>query len=360
MKFMFKRLLSFLLVIPMLFLAACGTVHPIENDDATGSKEENPVNQDPGSDAITTSNTPYADDPNQYTSLNNKSVLFIGNSFIWYGQTVLEKKATVLEQSDRDNDHGYFFQLCKSMGERVSVTNWTYGGHSLQDLFGGDCHANRGCDHEDHLSYLTDRNFDYVVISAGSGTNDDEYFEQNLDQIMSVFRAANPEVRFVYLCNAAAHGIRSAEGKMTHLLNSLKNLDDKNVTVVDWGGLITDIIDGTAVVPGAKLPYYKNTFIIQKSAVDGYHPNLLTGYLTSLMAYCAITGRSAVGLDYSFCGNPIIHTKFDFAAFEKANYSYNGATSNFRAVFASEADMKGLQILVDRYLADCAYRYYNF
>lgn len=42
------------------------------------------------------------------------------------------------------------------------------------------------------------------------------------------------------------------------------------------------------------------------------------------------------------------------------NYTYDGAPTNYPDIFASEADMKGLQELVDRCLEEKAFREYNF
>ena len=63
----------------------------------------------------------------QLRSLDGLSVLFIGNSFIYYGNCVTDKS--------RDNDEGYFFQLARSNNERVRVYNYTYGGKNLKYIY---------------------------------------------------------------------------------------------------------------------------------------------------------------------------------------------------------------------------------
>ena len=85
--------------------------------------------------------------------------------------------------------------------------------------------------------------------------------------------------------------------------------------------------------------------------------NLLSGYITSLMCYCAITGRSAVGADYSFmkdarAGNGSDDGKLALALTEFVDMYYNPGTTNYPEVFASAADMAGLQKLMDEYLGD--------
>lgn len=278
--------------------------------------------------------------------LDGKKIIFIGNSFTYYGETVLEKVPTILEQSQRINDEGFFYQLCKANGAEVAVTNWTFAAHSLEDLFGGNCQADRGCDGVDHKSYLVDKQYDYVVIQEGTRGSATTDVLENCRPVMEFFREANPDAKFVFLAHHNVHRNQYA------WRSTMKNLESENVTVVDWGALICDILYYGTEVPGADLEYNENTFIISKSESDGYHPNPLTGYITTLMTYCAITGESAVGQDYSF-----VEDKVTFTNFKNKYYTYNPQT-NFDEVFNSESDMRGLQTLIDQYLEAKSYRNY--
>ena len=283
--------------------------------------------------------------------LDGKKVIFIGNSHTYYGKTVLEKKQSVLTQEPRNNDKGYFYQLCKTNGAEVSVTNWTFGGHEFNSLF-ETCAANRGCDGEDHKAYLVDRNYDYVIMQQGSASANMPDFIEKIETVMNLFKEANPDTKFVFLVQHLAH-IDNFKWR-----SQIKELEKKGVIIVDWGAVIVDIMNGKVKVPGATQTYNKNSFIVCKSAADGYHPNMLTGYITTLMTYCAITGESAVGQDYSFCNNSAINAEFSFSKFISKYYTYNNPTTNFNEVFASEKDMKGIQTLVDQYLEEKAYRNY--
>ena len=280
--------------------------------------------------------------------LDGKKVLFIGNSYTYYGKVVLEKKQTVLDQTARDDDHGYFYHLCKANGKTVEVTNWTFGGHHFADLF-GTCDADRGCNGVDHSSFLIDRNFDYVVMQQGSGSRNDVEAMSRVDAVMEMFREENPDVKFVFLVQTDVHN------KSYWWKSEIKTLEEKGVIVVDWGALVCDIINGVTTVPGATEEYNKNSFIVCKSASDGYHPNMLTGYITALMTYCAITGESAVGQSYAFCGDTTVQSAFNFNKFISTYYTYDGATTNFDRIFASESDMRGIQQLIDTYLAEKPY-----
>ncbi|MBQ8208141.1 MAG: leucine-rich repeat protein, partial [Clostridia bacterium] len=297
--------------------------------------------------------------------LDGKRIIFIGNSHIYYGTTVLYKHpANVLTQEARMNDQGLFYQLCKANGMNVNVTNWTFSNHILADLFGDRLCDGSGydCVDVDHSSYLVDPYYDYVVVCYGTFNN--PTYTDAMDNLIEFFTKANPNVKISLMAQATAHGVSvSNPEKDTTFLETLKDYAAKGVTILDWGKLIADIINGDVTVPGATLDYVKNTFVVDQSATDGFHPNLLTGYLTTLMTYSALTGEKAVGQPYyfvgdeSYCSNSYYRT---FDEYKAAYYTYNNATTNFDQVFASAVDMTGLQTLVDQYLADKAYENYDF
>jgi len=304
-----------------------GTEEDLQTDATTEPESEEETSEDAG----TTTNI-----------LDGKKIIFIGNSHTYYGKTVLEKKQSVLTQAARSNDQGYFYQICKKNGAEVNVTNWTFGKHTLRDLF-VSCSANRGCDGLDHKSYLVDRNYDFVFIQQGTG-GDPESFLQDVDLVIDFFREANPDVKFFFLVP------RLIYVKNVAYLSSLKYLPQRGVEIIEWGALVDDIITGVTKVPDTVLTYNQNSFIVRKSSSDGYHPNMLTGYITAQMAYCAATDTSAVGQDYSFWNDSSLHSLFDEEKFIKNYYTYKNATTNFPEIFASESDMLKLQKLIDEYL----------
>ena len=61
-------------------------------------------------------------------SLDGKKVMFIGNSFVYYGNCVIKG-----EQGKEDN--GYFYQLARSNGEEATVIDHTYGGRTLRYIY---------------------------------------------------------------------------------------------------------------------------------------------------------------------------------------------------------------------------------
>ena len=268
-------------------------------------------------------------------SLDGKKVMFIGNSFVYYG-------SCVIDGAQREADNGYFYQLARLNGENVTVINHTYGGRTLRYIY------------ENHLpkdrEYYAD--FDCVFMSE-AGQNNAELAE-DCKRIADLFPN---KARAFYLCHEYTY-------KADHrtIKDSLPILRDMGFTVVNWGKLVYDIWNGSIAVPGATLSFDRWSFIKNnKGFVNGegsvgagksddcHHQNPLSGYLTALMAYCAATGKSAAGQAYGFCSVASIHSFFDFEAFKRTHY--NGVTeTNFDKIFSSEADMNGLLLLADEYL----------
>ncbi|MBR2906681.1 MAG: hypothetical protein IKC26_11430 [Clostridia bacterium] len=341
--------LSLAFLICLCAFSACDDALGIDStEESAFSPEVDTTDRAEGSSGMGSEDT-GSEAPGAGHALNGKKIIFIGNSHSYYGKALLDKGVTEHTQAARSNDEGYFYQLCRSNGAAVSVTNWSFGNHGFTDLF-KMCEADRGCNGVDHLGYLEDRSFDYVVMQYETGS--DEGFLENCRMVMDVFKAANESVKFVFHVQRRAHELNCL------WLSELKVLEDMGVTVVDWGGLVDGLISGEITVPGAEQTYDQNSFIVCKSADDGYHPNMLTGYITALSIYCAITGESAVGQEYSFCGDVRLNKEFNVMNFICKYYTYDGATTNFDAILDSETDMRGIQQLIDAYLAEGSYRNY--
>ena len=293
-------------------------------------------------ETTTTATTESAFSQAAKEKLDGKKVLFVGNSYTYYAHTVLRASGSGLTQDKRGNDQGYFYQLCKTQGAEVSVTNWTFGDHALWESLGHSC-TREACYGVDHLSYLVDRDFDYVVLQPYVSDFNDE-INAYLQPMMEIFRQVNPDVQFIL---AVPH---MAYHRSYSWIGRLPEIDQSKITVCNWGKLLHDILSGAVQVPNATQQYFNGTFIVSASEKDGHHQNLLAGYLTSLMVYCAITGDSAVGLPYDFCSDTSVRPEFDLEAFKKERYVYEPFT-NFIEVFQSPADMEGLQQLADRYIA---------
>ena len=327
-----KKLLCLLLsLILLLSMVACGG-------------EEAKETAKPTTEATTTTTEPAFVRPTGKEALQGKKIIFIGNSYTFWGQTVLFKDQDVLTQAERSYDHGYFYQLCKKNGIEVAVTNWTFGGHDLTAMFGQPCNkGDEKCQDEYHEYYLQDNYFDYVCIQPYREKEFTGDIVTHLEYIMDFFRKANPNVHFLLLVP------QMAPERGYDWYKQIGKLHEKaGVTICNWGGMLHDISEGDTQVPGATLTYDRSSFVNSK---DDHHENLLAGYITTLMVYCAITGESAVGQPYDFVNDSSLDPKFDLLAFKEKNYPDNGVT-NFDEAFASEADMQGFQQLVDQYLQE--------
>ncbi len=285
--------------------------------------------------------------------IDGKKILFIGNSHVYRGMTVIEKELSILDQESRSDDTGYFYQLCKANGYDVSITNWTFSGHGLFHIFGGNpCTYNSSCNGKVHEDYLIDRDFDYVCINSGTGANSEAKFMENVTYIMDFFEEENPDVKFVLLANASSYGCNATDTAYTGVTDKYAELEDMGVIIADWGRVVTGIIDGDYTVPGANYDYTKSSFIVS----DQYHANALTGYITTLTAYCAVTGESAVGQPYEFCTDSSINSKFDMLSYANKYYTNGASDTNFDEIFESESDIRGIQSVVDEVIESKAYR----
>lgn len=273
-------------------------------------------------------------------ALQGKKVLFIGNSYTFFGNAVLHKGYQVLSQAERSNDEGYFYQVCKANGVDVSVTNFTFGSHHTTDIIGERCEAERDCDGEYHKYFLKDASFDYVCIQPYSEKKYDGDLVAHLQPIVDFFRAANPDVQFLLVVPHMAYD------KNYEWTKDIEAAEKAGYIICDWGKMLDDVVKGNTTVPGATLSYNRNSFVVTK---DGHHENLLVGYLTSLMVYSAITRESAQGQNYAFCDDSTIKSSFDIEKFRQNNYN-NINETNFVEAFRSEADMQGFQKLIDQYL----------
>ena len=283
--------------------------------------------------------------------LNGKKILMIGNSFTYYGNCVVHKERSVLDLASRQNDEGYFYQIFKSNGAEVSVVNWTWGGHALRDTFAEKCEYPKECTGVNHFSYLTDLAYDYVYIQEGTRNLGAETSLEICKNLIKMFKDVNPDVKFIFPVHVGYYILDGYED----VFANVPEFEKLGMSVVGWGRLVNDIMTGKVKIPNAKETYNKNSFIVCQSEKDGFHPNMLSGYITALMTYCVITGESAVGKDYSFCMDTSLNPAFDVNKYCGKYYTYNGATTNFPDIFKSPEDMKGIQELIDRYIVEKIY-----
>ena len=279
--------------------------------------------------------------------MNNKKAIFIGNSFIYWGNCVTF--ITNDEANDairiQGGDKGYFNEICKANGINMDVYNYTYGGQNLDWIY-----TNKLKNLE--KSFID--SIDYVFISE-AGQNEST-FKATVSEIAKLFPNAKETV---YLAHEYTFRTNS-----THIINALDDLAAEGMKIVSWGELVYDVHSGKVSVPGATLEYNKNSFIKNSTGAmpanaavtslsgngDTFHQNPLSGYITAQMCFSAISGLSCEGQRYDFCSDKTSAPQYDMQNFLECQYN-NGQTSNFIEIFNSPADMLGLQTLMDQYLA---------
>ena len=303
-------------------------------------------------------------------ALDGKKILFIGNSYSYYGHLVPTRTWDVKNVKeailDRFNDEeGGFYQLCKQNGADIYVTNWAWSGHSLKDTFSGNCQnkdRHPGYDHLADLRKYTDMYYDYVVIQPQSRVSDVAEHKNEIKYICDIFREVNPNVEFVYsICPRFYKRADELDKAFTDSIDGIA--DEYDLKVANWGKLIADILSGEVTVENSTQEYTYNTFIVSKSEADGYHPNTLTGYITTQMIYSLITGEDALGEDYAFYTDASLGGNFNLETVLESYYTYDNISpaesetkltgddlTNFPEVFASKTDMAGIQKLIDEYI----------
>ena len=137
-------------------------------------------------------------------ALEGKRIIFVGQSYTYYGNVVEKTSGSDANcsQSKRTTNNGYFYRICKAAGvSKITITDWAFPSHSLEDLFDGSCEKGDGhTAGRDHLADLTNKNYDYVVLQGSNeGYETAEEYYNLVKGIMDVFRAANPDVKFIYV-----------------------------------------------------------------------------------------------------------------------------------------------------------------
>jgi len=276
--------------------------------------------------------------------LDGKKVIIIGNSHTYAGKTVVDVAKTVRDQKSRENNRGMFYYLCQQKGAEVAVTNWCFSGHGLGAMFGGPCDKSY-CDGEWHENYLVDRYFDYVVVTPGVGNYAPETMTRDFDYITKFFRDANPNVKFVLLGNASSYGNNKDSTPYPTITDHYQVLKQQGWAIADWGKIVNDIIKGIVTVPDSAMEYNKNSFINK----DGYHPNLLSGYVTTMMLYCAMTGEDATTLPRDFFAEGSLWGTLMPQILEAQSDGGLSGT-NAHLILTSDNELLGIQQLIDQYL----------
>ena len=339
-----RKIISALLCLSLLFaaLATFGIVGYAESaSEETGEKTPERLGVGEGASKI-----------------DGKKILIAGCSYSYYGGFVERTGGNQLEQDYRTTgEKGFFKRLCTQNGAKnVKVTDWTYGGHDLTDLFDGSCAAgDENCPGRDHLADLEDRNYDIVILQdiiTPGHTTPEEYVE-NVRRAMAPFLEVNPNTEFYLL----VHHRYYQQANYAPLTDSVQLIKEQlGVKVIDWGAMVYDIVKGNVQVEGSELIYDYYSFVVSNNKDDGYHQNLIAGYLTAIITYATLTGETTVGQPYKFIYS--LSSKYlNIDTFISSHYKYDNPSTerdervtNMKEIFYSDVDMLGLQKLAEEYL----------
>ena len=263
-----------------------------------------------------------------FDSFDKKRVAFVGNSFTFFGGCVNA------ERFDSCDD-GYFYKLSKAFGDDVTVTNFTWGGASF--LHKGEGFAERSL-------YLKMKELHPAYYNNPDGLPLDDFYRQDFvilqqsgDNIRETYEDArlitelfSPETKFGFYVTTydAFHNFSPS-------FEAARRIRDAGGVYIPLGHMIDDIINNRVSV-GGKEEYNKNSFIVCRKG-DTFHPNTLTGYLTALCVYRAVTERDVTLADSSFV-----------EAIEKEAF-YSLGESNHERIIASDDEMRTLKALINIY-----------
>lgn len=325
-----KTILYLLCICMMLCMCACGGPSPEAETEATTAPVE------------TTKNPAKA-------ILDGKKILFIGNSHTYVGNVVKQVYNKYPEQEKRSNNQGFFWLFSMRQGCDVAVTNWTFSSHGLSSIFRKPCEVKGDCYGLNHADYLTDRYFDYVVIQPGVGKSSEELVAEDIAYIVDFFKKENPDVKFALLGNASVYGNNKDGTTYPGISSYYKTLAEEGFIMADWGKLVNDLIKGTVAPEGSAIPYAKSSFVIK----DGFHPNYLSGYIASVMLYCAITGQPAAELPADMFQDSAMAIMVEDHL--KNCYVDGAVDTNFHMVLTTQSELQGIHKLIDQYLAEKPY-----
>ena len=267
------------------------------------------------------------------SSLDGKKIMFAGNSLTYYGEIVMNNNGSPT------NKKGVFEKIAEFFGDKVTVTNFTYGSAGFTD--GRDKASTDGIptSYKDYGLYQLMLELHPNHYNNKNGADMDSFYDQDIvvfqqrgasisssyDQVMQLAALFPEDTQFAVI-------ITHYDTKNTSTSSALKKTLADGWKVIPAGDLVTDLWNGKIV--NTEFKYTKNDFVITK---DNVHPNYLTGYIKALMTYCTLTSRSAVGADCSFVNR-------------STSYYANANETQFEEVLASATEMLRIQELIDSYI----------
>lgn len=203
-----------------------------------------------------------------------KRVLFIGNSYLYYNDSVHNHVRRIAEENGPLEPGEYQYKSATIGGARLSH-------HNIENLLEpGRLGINEP--------------FDLVILQGGSGESLNEKnratFRETAAQLVTKIRATNAEVA-LYMTHAYVPPHRLYDPLM------IDKVEENYVTT----GRALDVL----VIPvglAFKLAYERRPNVSLHKTFDGTHPNLLGTYLAACVVYASVYQRPAAQIDYDYFG----------------------------------------------------------
>ena len=267
-----------------------------------------------------------------FNSLDKKRIAFVGNSFTFYGGCVRGSKFDEL-------DDGCFYKLAHSFGDDVTVTNFTWGGASFW---------HKGNAFSERALYTKMKELHPAFYNNPQGLPLDDFYRQDIvifqqsgDRIAETYEDAMLIAKL--FPNGTRFGFYVTTYDAFHSFEpsffAARRIRDDGGAYIPLGHMVDDIINQRAENFGGELEYNKNSFVVCREH-DGFHPNTLTGYLTALCVYCALTERNI---------DEIENAEHSFVSLMGED-QYTKGMSNYAEILSSKKEMKALKRLVFEYV----------
>lgn len=203
-----------------------------------------------------------------------KRVLFVGNSYLYYNDSVHNHVRRIAEEAGPHGEGGYQYKSATIGGARLSH-------HNLDSLL------ERG-------RLGIDEAFDLVILQGGSGEvlteNSRESFGSKAAELNQKIRETRAEVA-LYMTHAYVPPHRRYDPEMIEKI------------VSTYVGTANDI-DALVIPVGLAFEraYRQRPEIELHKPFDGSHPSMLGTYLASCVVYASVYGRPVADIQYDYFG----------------------------------------------------------
>jgi hypothetical protein len=232
---------------------------------------------------VTISNIHASDFSTKFGKLENtnpQKILFIGNSYLYYNDSLHNHFKRIVEEKNPNYDGGR------------NVKSATIGGSRLK-------HHNL-----DHLltpkAISLVKKFDLVILQGGSGESQSKkermVFSEKVKELTSKIKLKGSETA-LYMIHAYAE---------TH-----KNFDPNLIRVIEKMYVEAGKKNNALVIP-VGLAFensYKKDPYLKLHKEDGTHPNLLGTYLAACVVYASIYKDNPIGIKYDYFGSVNLEDK---------------------------------------------------